>query len=103
MPYQGFFIGVVVLAMINGILISPFKLVILTMSPGWYPGFLPRDSSLLLYMSNIFVSTLTIMISGVPAALYERIFGGGKPSATSMGIWLGAAFLLTLPAISAGG
>ena len=39
------------------------------------------------------------MLGGVPAALYERISGGGKSTAVSGLIWLVAVALLTLPAL----
>jgi hypothetical protein len=46
------------------------------------------------------VSTATIIIAGIPAALYER-FAGVKDDSTpvSLWIWLAGTALLTLPAI----
>jgi hypothetical protein len=46
------------------------------------------------------VSTGTIILAGIPAALYEH-FVGAKDDSTevSMWIWLAGTALLTLPAI----
>jgi hypothetical protein len=45
------------------------------------------------------VSTATIILGGIPAALYERFAGTGEDSNdTSLWIWLAGTGLLTLPA-----
>ena len=46
------------------------------------------------------VSTATIILGGIPAALYER-FIGAKDNSTiaSLWIWLAGTAILTLPAI----
>ena len=50
--------------------------------------------------SSLMVSTATIILGGIPAAIYERIVGAKDDStAASMWIWLAGTALLTLPAI----
>jgi hypothetical protein len=46
------------------------------------------------------VSTATIIIAGIPAAIYER-FAGARDDSTpaSLWIWLAGVAVLTLPAI----
>ncbi len=46
------------------------------------------------------VSTATIILGGIPAAIYER-FVGAKDDSTevSLWIWLAGTAILTLPAI----
>jgi hypothetical protein len=53
---------------------------------------------LLLMSSSLIVATLTLMIGGVPAALYER-FTRHEQSAVSGYLWLAGVLALTLPAI----
>ena len=53
----------------------------------------------LAYMTSFSMSLLTLLLAGVPAALYERIRGLRQSTAVSLTIWLIAAALLTLPAI----
>jgi hypothetical protein len=50
-------------------------------------------------LCSLIVSTITLMIGGIPAALYERFIGSGQPSTASGFIWLGGVLLLTLPAL----
>jgi hypothetical protein len=43
-------------------------------------------------------SALTLVLAGVPAALYERYRKTGRTTATSLGIWLlGVLVLVMLP------
>ena len=55
----------------------------------------------LLYITSLFISLMTLLIAGVPAALYERVRGLGESSSVSIGIWLAGTFLLSLPALIA--
>jgi hypothetical protein len=46
----------------------------------------------------LILSTLTLMISGLPAALYGRLTG--NPQAPGVGVvWIACAVLVSLPAI----
>jgi hypothetical protein len=85
-------------AILNG-LFSPALLIVFALQGIWYPFFLPPMLPLIFLLSSLIVSTLTLMIGGVPAALYERLLGGGKSSFTSGLIWLGGVLLLSLPAL----
>jgi hypothetical protein len=50
--------------------------------------------------SSLVVSTATIILGGIPAAIYERFVGAKDDSTTvSLWIWLAATGLLTLPAM----
>ena len=55
---------------------------------------------LTLLFSSLMVSTATIIIGGIPAAIYER-FTGAKDNSTdlSLWIWLAGTAMLTIPAI----
>jgi hypothetical protein len=45
------------------------------------------------------IAVVTLMLAGIPAALYERVRGLQFSSTASMAIWLIATVLLTMPAI----
>lgn len=45
------------------------------------------------------IALLTLMLAGIPAALYERLRGLQASSTASLAIWLVATVLLTLPTI----
>jgi hypothetical protein len=88
------------LAILNG-MFSPALAVVFALNGIWYPFFMPAILPLVFMTSSLIVATLTLMIGGIPAALYERVFGGGKSDAVSGGIWVGTVALLTLPALPA--
>jgi hypothetical protein len=84
-------------SMLNGIF-SPFTLFVFITYGVWYPWFLPQLPQAVYFAGSLIVSTLTVMASGVPAALYERSYGQAGPGFTGL-IWAGTAVLLTLPAV----
>ncbi|MGE0238227.1 MAG: hypothetical protein AB7F09_24970 [Parvibaculaceae bacterium] len=88
---------IVGLAILNGIF-SPVLIAVFALHPVWYPSFLPTVLPLMFLLSSLIVATLTLMIGGVPAALYER-FARREGSAMSGYLWLAAVIVLTLPAI----
>jgi len=47
----------------------------------------------------VVIAMLTLLMAGIPAALYERVRGLSNSSPVSIGIWLVATALLTLPTI----
>lgn len=96
MNEQGLFIGAVAIALYNG-LFSPFTFVVLQWAPAWMPGFVPFSVATALYGASLIVSTTTLLLAGVPAALYERWRSTGSTAASCL-IWLIGAILLTIPA-----
>jgi len=49
--------------------------------------------------TSIFIAAMTLLIAGIPAAIYERIRGLKSSTPVSLSIWLAAAALLSLPTI----
>jgi hypothetical protein len=54
---------------------------------------------LLFYLTTASIAVMTLLIAGVPAAIYERIRGSRQSTAVSLAIWLVAAVLLALPTL----
>ncbi len=88
-------VAVMALAIINGIF-SPYVLFVFLTYWLWYPFFLLQIPQAVYLASSLILSTLTIMASGIPVALYER--RNDNPSIASA-IWIAGALLLTLPAL----
>lgn len=86
------------ICMLNG-LASPVLTLFWASTPLWLAGYVPETMSGVTYLSSLAVSTLTLMISGIPAALYERYSGARESTTTSLAIWMAGAALLTAPAI----
>ena len=64
------------------------------------PALLFGSESLTLMFASLMASTATIIVGGVPAALYERVVGAKDDSTEiSLWIWLAGTGILTLPAV----
>lgn len=90
---------IVGVCMINGIF-SPYIAIALQITPVLMPEIFPKTVGWVLFFSSIFVSSATLLFSGVPAALFERLAGSDDTSTAPMWVWLSAATLLTLPALA---
>jgi hypothetical protein len=94
-----YYVGIAFFGMVNGIFnpLMPFSYVfskVLMQVP------LFGSESLIFYFAALMLSTLTIILGGIPAAIYER-YVGAKDGSTeaSLWIWLAGTGILTLPAI----
>ena len=95
-----YFVGIAFFGMINGLFNQVALLFALLHVQVLAPALLFGSVSLTLMFSSLLVSTATIILGGIPAALYERYIGAKDDStAVSLWIWLAATALLTLPAI----
>jgi hypothetical protein len=86
-------------SLVNGLDLSP---VFDTMS--FYLSSFARNSPLFhpeafYYLTSLAISAMTLLLAGVPAALYERARGLQQSTPASLAIWLLATLLLTLPVI----
>jgi len=95
-----FFIGIAFFGMVNGIFNQIAVLFALIHVQVLAPALLFGSTGLTLMFSSLMVSTATIILAGIPAALYER-FAGIKDDSTlvSLWIWLAGTGILTLPAM----
>jgi phage tail protein X len=97
---DGTLIGLALAGLVNGSHFSPwfdlFALPIASVISGFFFG----SPLLTFYFVSLCVSVFTVLIAGVPAAIYESNKGLTESSATSLTIWLMAAILLSLPALA---
>ncbi|WP_341911385.1 hypothetical protein [Ferrovibrio terrae] len=93
------FIAILGITLLNGF-VSPIVPLVFIMAPVWLPEFVPPTRIVLLYGTSLIVSITTLMLSAVPAGIFERLTGREETDQTSMFIWLGAAILLTLPGLA---
>jgi len=100
MNKNAFYIGIAFFGMINGIFNQLALLFALIHVQILAPALLFGSTGLTLTFSSLMVSTGTIILAGIPAALYERFSGATDDSTTtSLWIWLAGTALLTLPAM----
>ncbi|MBK5949622.1 hypothetical protein CH339_19390 [Rhodobium orientis] len=98
MGRQGFLIAILAFAIVSGIF-SPFRLVAHVVVLAMAPGFFVASPSVVLLVSSLLTATVTVMLGGVPAAVFERATGKTESDAASLWLWLAGVALLSLPAI----
>ena len=95
-----YYIGIAFFGMINGLFNQTWLLFALIHMQILSPALLFGSMSLTLMFASLMVSTATIILGGIPAAIYERIVGAKDDSTeVSLWIWLAGTAILTLPAI----
>jgi hypothetical protein len=95
-----YFIGIAFFGMINGLFNQLGLVFALIHVQILAPALLFGSPGLTLMFSSLMVSTATIIIGGIPAAIYER-FAGVKDDSNvvSLWLWLAGTAILTVPAI----
>jgi hypothetical protein len=95
-----YYMAIAFFGMVNGLFNQVWLLFALINVQILAPALLFGSVPLTLMFSSLMVATATIIIGGIPAALYER-FVGAKDDSTevSLWIWLACTALLTLPAM----
>jgi hypothetical protein len=97
-------VGIIGLAVLNGMHFSPWlNVAFLLTKPFFQVTFLISSPLLIFYFTSLALSTLTIMLAGIPAAIFERVTGRKETDPTSLYIWLGATIILTIPALLSAG
>ena len=95
-----YYIGIAFFGMINGIFNQLALLFALIHVQVLAPALLFGSVPLTLMFSSLMVSTATIILGGIPAAIYERFIGVEDDSTViSLWIWLAGTAILTIPAI----
>ena len=97
MTPQTLFVLTVAASLFNG-LASPALLIVYAFSPVWLPEVVEPIAEVRFYGASLIVASATLLVSGVPAALSERL---GASQGTAMHIWLAGALLLALLGLAA--
>lgn len=92
-------IAVAALSLFNGSLWSPFfdsVAYVLYLTTRGMPLMTAARAS---DVAPLAIALVTLLLAGIPAAIYERIRGFQTSTPVSIGIWLVATLLLTIPTI----
>jgi hypothetical protein len=95
---QTLFLLVLGISVANGIF-SPFLNIAIPVAAVLLPELFPRTVEWVLFWSSVLLASATLLFSGVPAALYERLVERNSEGTVSMWIWLAGAAALALPAV----
>ena len=95
-----YYIGIALFGVVNGLFNQTWLLFALLHAQILSPALLFGSVGLTLMFDSLMVSTATIILGGIPAAIYEHIIGAKEDSTeVSLWIWLAGTALLTLPAM----
>ena len=92
------FFVVLCMSVVNGIF-SPYLKLAIPISAVLMPELFPRSLEWVLFWASVLLASATLLVSGIPAALYERLIEGDNKGTASMWIWLACAAALSLPAM----
>ena len=88
MSRNSYYIGIAFFGMINGLpFFSPVYLLTLRYSAQLMAAPLFGSLPLIAYFHSLMLSTTTIILAGIPAAIYER-FVGAKDDSTDTSLWI---------------
>lgn len=94
---DGYFLGIATLSLVNGMDFSPyFEPGMVLMRPLLF-SFSISSPLLVFYFTSLLLALSTVVIAGVPAALFERWTGRNASDGTSLLIWMGCTAALALP------
>ncbi|NJM33679.1 MAG: hypothetical protein HC850_02075 [Rhodomicrobium sp.] len=96
---DGMLIGIAGLSLLNGMHFSPIFDPAFIIFRAFAPGFFLSSPLLLFYFTSLLLSAATLVIAGIPAALYERFSGRTETNVFSLGIWLAATAALSAPSL----
>ncbi len=100
MDRQYYYIGIALFGTINGLFNQVAVLFAIIHVQILAPALLFGSTALTLMFASLMVSTATIIIGGIPAAIYERLTGAKDDSSeVSLWIWLAGTAILTIPAM----
>ena len=95
-----YYVAIAFFGMVNGLFNQLWLLFAVIHVQILAPALLFGSVPLTLLFSSLMVSTATIILGGIPAAIYERFIRAEEDSTeVSLWIWLAGTALLTLPAI----
>lgn len=95
-----YYVAIAFFGMINGLFNQVWLLFALLHVQVLAPALLFGSVPLTLMFASLMVSTATIILGGIPAAIYERWRGAREDSTeASLWIWLAGTAILTIPAI----
>jgi hypothetical protein len=100
MERHWYYTGIAFFGMINGLFNQDWLLLALIPMQVLAPALLFGSAPLTLMFSSLMVSTATVILGGIPAAIYEHLIAAKDDSTeASLWIWLAGTGILTLPAM----
>jgi hypothetical protein len=94
-----YYVAIAFFGMINGLFNQTWLLFALIHMQILAPALLFGNVPLTLMFASLMVSTATIILGGIAAAIYERATASAETNEVSLWIWLAGTAILTIPAV----
>jgi hypothetical protein len=95
-----YYVGIAFFGMVNGLFNQLWLFFALIYAQQLAGPLFFGSVGLTLMFASLMVSTATVILGGIPAAIYERFAGAeGDSTEGSLFIWLACTAVLTIPAI----
>jgi len=92
--------GTAAVSILNGTIYSPLFDPVAYLLYLFNRGSAVLGPEALFYLTTVCIAAMTMMVAGIPAALYERLRRLEHSTPASLAIWLLAAALLSYPALA---
>ena len=99
MPSNPFIVAIMAVGMLNGIFSPFFVITSQVMISAIMPLLILAGPAVTAFLASLIAATATIMLAGVPAALFERMTRRRETDTAAYAVWLAAAVLISLPAL----
>jgi len=96
-------VAALAVSLLHGLIPSPLFGVVVAWSPLWWPFVFAPTQSLLIYATALLISFATLLVGGLPAALYERVMRQAETSSVSAAIWLAGTVAITMLGLASRG
>jgi hypothetical protein len=94
-------IAIFAVSMLNGLYFSPLFDPVLFVIPRPMGMFFVKGQTVTFYAAGFFLWLMTLLLAGIPAAIYERVRGLQRSTPVSLAIWFLAALALSYPSLKA--
>ncbi len=96
---DGCLIGIAALSLINGMHFSPYIDAFTIILKPIAVGFFITSPLVFFYIASLLLSAISLILSGVPVAIFERLTGRTKSDTTSLLLWLASSAVMAVPTL----
>jgi hypothetical protein len=97
---DGLLVGIAGFSLLNGMHFSPYFDAAYVLLRPFTPTLIVSSPVLTFYFTSLFIAVFSVILAGIPAALFEKLTGRARSDATSLGIWLAGVLLIALPVLT---
>lgn len=96
---DGLLVGIAGFALLGGMHFSPYFDPVYVLLRPFTPTLIVSSPLLTFYFTSLFIAISTVILAGIPAALFERVTGRQVSDGYSLGIWFIGVMLFAAPVL----